>query len=379
MNNTKLKIKDFQFAQYFLLNEIDLSRDVVNSILEINVEVKSDGLADSTVLRENTIVIQNPSSVTRCLFNILYSSLSPHVINEVHKDKLGLGLLFMCKNYVYADFNPREIIGPPVLIDFAKISTPYFIIKEIIEPVVGKVGFPKVFYIKCRFTDVCRPVIGMNHLSEQYNLPKQAIINSDFPVLLCNASIQNSAAEMSHLTFKCLEMSFGLEKTKRVLSTILTDNDSSLLDNMVLILNVLNGQPDFAIDFMKYLGSCICLNEEDQKTEFFKAALANKLTKIADGKYTPQVEKQWSQWSMLMGLIEKQLTPMRGSMWPTSKTIKPYEDQLRITQKELAKTKGKKELNFEELLETYRDVFNHKCKEPGKVVEVMMKDKRVWK
>ncbi len=53
---------------------------------------------------------------------------------------------------------------------------------------------------------------------------------------------------------------------------------------------------------------------------------------------------------MMMGLIEKQLTPMRGSMWPASENIKPFEDHRRALMLEHEEKKGS-QLNFEEMLE----------------------------
>ena len=44
------------------------------------------------------------------------------------------------------------------------------------------------------------------------------------------------------------------------------------------------------------------------------------------------------------------------------------------------KNRNKTHLNFEELLETYRDMYNKKATEPGVVLEQVLKDKgnRAW-
>lgn len=83
-----------------------------------------------------------------------------------------------------------------------------------------------------------------------------------------------------------------------------------------------------------------------------------------------------------MGSIEKQLAPMRGSMWPTSESVKPFEDKLRKMQAEEALAKGKKHLNFEEMLETWRKRYNHKSEIPAKkLIEEMLDSERTdtWK
>jgi hypothetical protein len=105
----------------------------------------------------------------------------------------------------------------------------------------------------------------------------------------------------------------------------------------------------------------------------------NRHIKIAAEKHTPTVFKQWSQWSMLMGLIEKQLGPMRGSMWPATENLGPHENNFRALVQLKAKEKNKNQLNYEELLETARDLYDHNAVEPGKLIEIMLKDNRVWK
>jgi len=70
---------------------------------------------------------------------------------------------------------------------------------------------------------------------------------------------------------------------------------------------------------------------------------------------------------------------MRGSMWPASENIKPHEDKHRRMIALKAKERNKNQLNFEELLETARDLYNHNATTPGKLIEVVLKDNRVWK
>ena len=70
---------------------------------------------------------------------------------------------------------------------------------------------------------------------------------------------------------------------------------------------------------------------------------------------------------------------MRGSMWPTTELVKPHEDKLRLVIKEKMKEKNKNQANFEELLEIARNMYDHNAIEPGKLIETLLKDERVWK
>lgn len=380
MNNVRMKVKDSQFARFFLTNEINLKSELVDEVLNYEIEVKS-GEPDTVFDRGDTLIVNSPSSLTRFLFNVLYTSLSKFVQKDVYKDKLGLGLLYMCKDYVYADYEPRVLNGPPVLVDFQKMSVPYYIIKEIVEPIVGTIDLQPVFFIKCKFTDTCRIVKSSENLSKQYDLPRMSVNNSDFPLILCNAAIQNSPAESAHLLVKTMEMSLGEQRSKRALKNILTDESSNLMSGLCLIVKTLRGEPDFLINFLKYLGSSVKLTgAETDKAESVCASVISGDTYLSQKiARDTQVFRQWSQWSMLMGLIEKQLTPMRGSMWPASETIKPTEDAFRAELKNRALKKGKTQLNFEELLESYRDIYDRDAVEPSKILEHVMRKNRVWK
>ncbi len=380
-----MKVRDLQFANYFLLNEIDLDENLVAKLLDYNIEVRDIGEPDAIVDKMGTIVCSSPSSLTRFLFNVLYTLLSRYIRSDIHRDKLGLGLLHMCRDYVYSDQKPHEFSGPPVLINFNKIPIPSFIIRELIEPLVGKIRDHSIFYVSSKFTDVCRIETSHAKLSKHYGVPENSVASSDFPIVTCNTNVFNSAAINAHMTVKCLELSLGRDKSQRVLKNVLLNEDCGLIDNVLLVLNGLYGDPEFVIDFFKYLKSNVEMNEDEKsvsaelqyKSIQSHASLKNSI-KLAADNVTPQVFRQWSQWSMLMGLIEKQLSPMRGSMWPATKNLKPFEDKHRHMVALKTQEKGS-QLNFEELLETSRDLYNKNSVEPGKLIEVMLRDNRVWK
>ncbi len=390
MNIIKIKVRDLQFPRYFLLNEIDLSNDRVKEFLNFDIEIVKNGEPDTTVLRNNTLIIQNPSSITRFLFNVLYGVLSTLVTNGVYRDKLGLGLLFTCKRYVYENYNTQCCEGTkniPVLIQSDKMCVPTMIIRELVEPLVGDIPEIQILYYPCRFTDVCRPITHYEQLTRQYDLPRMPVSGYEFPIILLNTNIHNKAADAADLTVTMLEMALGREKSHKVTKNILLGGDGGLVSNLVTILKTLEGDPQFVLDFLDFFETSVFLTGEEellslqlQKSIIQSDSYLKKHMKVAaDSNSNRQVFKQWSQWSMLMGLIEKQLGPMRGSMWPTTESVKPFEDRFRRFQRERAKEKNKNELNFEELLETYRDIHAYKAIEPGNIVEHMLKDKRVWK
>lgn len=381
-----MKVKDFQFPKYFLLYEAGLDDSIVADLLERTVEIHFTGEADTLIDRGNKLVYYNPSSVTKFIFGILYKLLATQSGSPIIKDKLALGLFQMCKEYVYADFEPEEFEGPPAIISLNKLAIPSVIIHELIEPLTGNVKDTLLFFNECNFTDACRVIRGVDQLQRQYNLKKLPVGPDDFPMVLVNCGIHNSAAELAHLTVKYLELGIGEKKAQKAFRALLLDTDSGLLDSLVLTLRTLKGDPLFVSDFLRYLQAGTRLDGEErtltaglQQQAIESDSYLQSIIKTAADSYTPQVFRQWSQWSMLMGLIEKQLAPMRGSMWPTSKALKPYEDELRKMMVDNASKKNKRQLNFEEMLETVRDLYDHKAVEPGKLVEVVMKDERAWK
>lgn len=380
-----MKIKDLQFPRIFLLNEIDLEADEVQSLLDYDIELHLNGEADAVIVRENRIIYHNPSSITRFIYKVLYHILAPHA-DDIGKDKLALGLLYMVRDYMYSDFGPKDIQGPPVLMSFDKL-TPAFIVHEVVEPLIGSIPEHQVLFRKCRFTDACRIVSSKSKLDDVYG--KSEFGSLDFPLLLVNCDVQNSAAQHADVLAKYLELGIGKERADKVIRNILLNrsNDDHILQTTFLMLRMLQGDPTYVTDFFEFLSSSVDFSPEERQISDSNQRAAiqadnylKQNVKVAnDGARSPQVFRQWSQWSLLMGLIEKQLSPMRGSMWPASELVKPHEDRLRGLLKQKAEEKKKSQLNFEEMLETARELYDHNAIEPGKLIEVVMKDERAWK
>jgi hypothetical protein len=381
-----MRVKDLQFAKYFLLTEIDLPPETTEEFLDCEIEIKDMGEPDSVVDRGSKLVFSNPSSTTMFLFRTLYALLSRKIESPIQRDKMGLALMVICKDYVYHDYKPKELSGPPVVIDPDKLSVPSFIIHEVVEPLIGKVKLHPVLFMPCKYTDTCRIIKGSADLQREYSLKSLPVGHHDFPMVLCNCNVHNSAAQLAHTTVKLLELAVGKEKTHKILKHVLLNEDADIIGSVIMILKTLRGEIDIVISFLDYLEANALLSDEErheseqlQMQAIQADSYLKHYVKVADAPQTSQVSKQWSQWSAIMGLIEKQLSPMRGSMWPASENLRPHEDNLRALIKEDAQRKGKTQTNTEEMLEVARDLYDHNAIEPGTLIENLLKDVRVWK
>lgn len=381
-----IRVKDLQFPRYFLLNEIDLDPRVILQILETEVEIKS-GEPDKVVLKGNKIIITDPSSITKFLFLVLYHLVSHYARHGIQQDKLGLGLLFACKEYTYTDYVESHKKSS-VLISEEKLPVCDMIITELIEPLIGEIEPLKILYIESNFVDACEVSESAEKFSKRFKLPFRLVSFHDYPVLVANNSIYNEAATMAHICIKTLEYRIGAEKTRKVIKNLILSDAGNIGANLLSILKLLKGDPIFVMDFLKYFKSNIALTPEEEKRAslvrshmFTTDSYLSNYVKTAQygGKYTPQVFKQWHEWAAIIGLIEKQLAPMRGSMWPTTDNVKPHEDAHRQMEVQRAQEKGKTQLNFEELLELAREWYGHKSVQPGELAEKLLSENRVWK
>lgn len=379
-----MKSREFQFLKNFLLLDSELPDEQVYPLLDVDIEIHQKGEPDTVVVRDNKLLYYHPTSILKFLFNITYH-LTSKVIDEHLRDRLTLGLIHLCKDYIYNDYDDGHKIQFPVVVDLDKLHSVSTVLSEVIEPMVGKVQRHQVLFVNCPITDAASIIKSVDQIQLRYNLTSKTLTRDDFPLLMVNANIHNKAAVYADLLFCSLMVNLGEHQATKIIKNIVL-GDRNLIGYVATILKTLEGDPVFVMDFLKYLQCHALLTDAEQSKSqeaFYSVIQAdkylNKHIKVGAEKYTPQVWKQWSQWSMLMGLIEKQLGPMRGSMWPTTENMKPHEQNMREMMAERAKEKKKNQLNFEEMLETARDVYDHNAVEPGKLIEVMLKDNRVWK
>ena len=381
-----MKVKELQFARNFLLHESKLDLSKALSLLNIEVEVRDDGEPDTAVSRGNTIIMNQPSSVTRFLFNVLYHLMRDYVNEGIYRDKLSLILLYACKDYVYSDYDPAKAESVPVLVSFKKLALPLMILEDLVEPLAGKSKTMPLMFIGSNALDVCEVITDSYKFSKKYKLPLQAVSTHDYPFLVVNTNIHNDAAKNSDILTRILNYSYGEAKTDKIIRKILL-SESDMGRNLMAIVKVLKGDPFFLLDFLKYFECNVTLSREEEVlvAEARDRIIGNdtylkKHIRLAQqGRYTPEIYKQWHQWSMVQGLIEKELGPMRGSIWPTTESVKPFEDLHREMEVKRAKEKGKTQLNFEELLELAREWYDHKAVQPGQLYEKLLMENRVWK
>lgn len=381
-----MKVRDLQLVRCFLLHEAKVDIGTVAKLLDLEVEVRGDGEPDTAISKGNKIVVSQPSSITRFLFNVLYHVMKDYVHGGIFRDKLSLILLYVCKDYVYADYDPLVADSAPVLINFDKLPLPLIILQELIEPLAGKCETMPLMFISSNSVDVCEIVTDSYKFSKKYKLPLQAVSSHSYPFLVVNSSIHNKAARISDILVRVLNYSFGEIKADKIIKKMLL-GEGDIGRNLISVVKILEGDPLFLMDFLKYLESNVTLSqEEDRRVAETRGKIIgddNYLKKhirlAQQGKYTPQVYRQWHQWSMIQGLIEKELAPMRGSMWPTTELVKPIEDLHREMEAKRAKEKGKTQLNFEELLELAREWYGHKAVQPGELYERLLRENRVWK
>lgn len=361
------------------ISDLQLARLIVPqfspSLLDTELEIKFIGEKDTVVNRGNKIIYTNPSSVSRFLYQTLYSLISPCVQKDHKKDCLSVALLSACNDYVHKE---EDNDSRPVFASFSKLMIPHFVISEVLAPVIGEYLPQTVAFMKCNFTDTCR-ICDSNHtFCNEYQLPDNSCSPGYFPTLVSNLNINNAPATDFGLIIKYLELHKSKEKTKEVIKKILSECNSLVL-NLIESLYSLTGKEEYVLSFLEHLYAYAELSEQENcEIQKIKITILANSKHIKKAQYVNQdVSNQWSQFSVLIGLIEKQLGPMRGAMWPTSEALKPIEDDKKRKVQQEAKKK-KKQLTIEEMLEVARDYYNHNAVEPGKLIDKFLGDVRVW-
>lgn len=383
-----MKVKDFQLPLYLIKRELGLSLTEQSRLLEIGVRILSTGESDLIINRGHEIVFLNPSSPAKFLFNLLYTLLKNNVESDFDKDTISLALLEICRQYVHYDPFVSKNTTFPVLSTFHKNKLPSLILTEIIEPLTGKLLFPKILLLECPFTDCCRIINNYSELAF-YNFKQSSIsFDGDYPLILSNTRIHNSAAYHADLIYSVIKLNYGEDESQKILTNILLNQDI-IYERIITIIKVIDGSLLKMADFMKYLKSHVNFNEidynesldiETKKVED-DSYFSGIIKKSSDGYMSSRVNRQWTEVSMMIGLIEKQLEPARGSLWPASENLLPIENEKRQRILDYAKKHKKHpwELTFDQLLEISRDWYNHNVVSPGKLYEELLRDNRAWK
>lgn len=360
------KIRDFQFLNHLFATELNCQEFL--PFLDVEVVIQK-GEPDAVIDRGTSLLYSSPSSLVRFLHQTAYVLVSRCLKSEGDRDSLSLLLLCMAQDYVHHGGTALS----NAVISLEKLLVPGFLCKEILSPLTARPLNPHVVFLPCHYTDSCRWINSLHELSDEYPIQGNASEKS-FPAILCNRSLKNDAARDAGLLVSAVEDTELLRK-------IISQPNSCVSKLIVQTLFDLSRCERYTIEFLMYMNAAIDSDEQilqQQMDAFSEIGGMNVIVKEAQQYGNPTVQNQWSQISMITGLIEKQLGKMRGSMWPVSEKLKPQEDLQRRVIKEIALRKNKQQLNMEELLEAVRDYLNQNAVEPGQLLENVLKSQRIW-
>lgn len=371
-----MQIKDFQFVSTFLndIPEVDIDPTT-------DIRIVLDSETDRCEKKGNGIVLHTPTLVSKTIFNLIYSLCEEKITNPHKKDVFSLSLYKSIFNHIYNDDSTKMCIGPPVLVSCKKLHIPSMIIKELIEPIINKkIELLPVMFIKCGFSDSCRIVHSYTDFCDYYKFESNIVPFTRYPFILCNHSIENKAALFSHVLLLQLENSFGYDTASSLIKKILLDEKEVVLDGIIKIIYAFGNTPTFVNEFLTYLktyskliGGETALFISSIRAHYEKNDSLKKLAQMDSA-----VSKQWTQWSTLLGLTEKQLSEMHGSKRELSENMKEYDKDLELLKQKKRKELNKKDLNKEDLLEVSRDQYNAKAIEPGQLNEVLLNKMHDW-
>lgn len=372
-----MKIKDFHLLSNiaYTLPEIECQN--------YDIKISYSGCEDCISVHDNQITVHNPKKISKTLFNLTYSILTKLLPEETH-DQLAVFIWTGLNEYLHHDIIDRTNICP-ILYSGEKNQTSCITIRQLIQPIIDQyINIYPVLLVKCPYSDPCRVIDNPSDLEHiEYNLNLKSIPRTKYPFILCNSAVNNAAACDSSLLIKQLELNFGETKTQKILKNILL-NDLSILRCFINIINVwsVHGSIDYVDDFIQSIKRYVALSEDEQQ-EYIEITqvvykhfptLHKKLAQYTD----KNVEKQWTWWGSMLGLIEKQLGAVRGPQYDARINLKPIEDQVKQLAKEYEQKTGKKGLSIEDLLYVIRKFDETKSIGRGKLYEALLQENRVW-
>ena len=363
-----MKIRDFQFIRSFAAS------NGTNIDLDIDVNVIDDGKTDFISTRGKSIEIHSPSSISRTLFNLTYRLVEKEIESPHKKDLFALALSENIHDYIYRDEEDCFENTPPIVMSGKKSQIVNIIIKEIIEPVIDeKIELAPIFVSKCTFSDPCRIILSRKDLPERYG---EHISFSRYPLILCNSNIKNRPSLTAALLIKQLELATE-KKSEKIIKNLLLNEQEDLLRKVVKVLSTFEQDAEFVEEFLSFLKTYCTMSVAEEVVVIEIIASATRRMSKYSQKYNSDVQIQWTNFPMMMGIIEKQLGGSRGSKRELSELMKEI-DQEKLKLKNRAMKKKKRTLNMEDLLKLYREFYQTKIHEPGKLCETLLQDVRNW-
>jgi len=364
--------KDFNFLNVFFA-ENDLCCET-----DFDVSVLWDDKDDTVSRSGRNIEIHSPKSITKTIFNIASQVVEDKIKNPHKKDLFSLILHQTVHDYVYKDGDECDD-RPSVLISGSKIIVPTLVIREIIEPLIDQtIDIIPLLFVRCPVTDSCRIVHSYMEIEYLDTISSAAIPHTHYPFILVNEAINNKASLFANILIRQLEHNLGNEKADNLLKKLLLNEENELLCYIVKIVSLIEPDPWFVDDFLLYLRSYVNLEKEEVEvfiTQLVAAYNQNEsMTKFAQ-LYNQQIQQQWSTF---LGLIEKQLEEYRGSKRQTTELMKGIDFARKKLKQRKRREKDTKELNYEDLMDVYRELYGTELAEPGKLYETLLQKNRIW-
>lgn len=375
-------LSDFVFPRYFFTHESDLDDNQIQEYLSTPVLIHKTGQTNNVKIDGTNIVVHQPSSVSMFLFHLLHNLISKMGVSQDIIDNSTIATVILCNDYINADDRPFFAFENEI-VKMRHVPELKIIIEDILEPLLGVMLTPNLCFVKSSILDVCK--IAEDERTVHQYAPDMQIKPAQLPVILCNTAIKNKAALFAHIIELTIKASFGDDRHANIVKRILVSENGKILDYILETLKTFQDDPMFVLDFLRYTESSVVIDQSMMsEMNTIKArriasdATLNQLHKNASSALMSTNHNQWTQMSLMVGLLEKQLDPARGSRWPATHKIKPVEDRLRAKMMEMKRERRKRNLNFEELLDARRSMYNHKAIEPSKVIEVYLKKNRDW-
>lgn len=367
-----MKLSDFQFVNKFL-------KENIGNYENLDVHIVSDDKNDVSFKSGKTIEIHSPTTVSKTLFNLIYRYCEDLISNPYKKDMFSISLVNSINDYVYYDcgFTNIEL---PVITSSKKIHFLSIIINDIIEPLLDKkIDRLPLLINDCAITDSCRIIKSYSDFFDLFNFKIQNVPYSYYPLILCNKSVENEASICSHILINELENSLGKESCSNAIKNILLD--SEIFTHVINVLSIFKDDPKFVDDFISYIKLHAKMNDNEQEVfvslivaEYKKNKLMNKYAQ----NYNEDVRKQWTNWSTMLGIMEKQLGGYRGSRREVTKSMEEVDKNREKERNKIRRKRRKKTLNAEEALDIYRNQYDTNVSEPGVVFDKLLQDNRVW-
>lgn len=348
------KISNFRLAKDIILASCR-ALDVPFVDLEVNVEEGEFG-----TLKNGIIYTGKTQKLVNTCYNIVYAYLNNFkeicgkdlFINEDQKQKTFLSIFNYFRALSYLTDSVIEVLPKePICVSVYQFPLIWVIMKDIICP-INDISLNNF-----------KILISTSYLADV----SEVIEKNDEKFIFLNADIVYDPCRLSCLLKSTIE-AHGLNP-KKVIGEIL---DSEMKDKLEGVLKIFLKKDEMINDFLTLLKShCDIENKIEGMIYNFQK---NVKTAEYESQYTSQFDNGMGSWWFL-GIIEKMLTPSRGSDWSTYQSLEPMHKELFDTIEKARRKKGRDGLTFEALLRVKDGENDPKnCN----IIEKALSSDRIW-